>query len=67
MRALEKKAEIRPEVATRRVVSLNFKVPLEFRVRLKTYAAKEGVTMNDVMRCCVEEVLDRDVRAEMTK
>lgn len=32
-----------------RLVSLSFMVPFEFRRRFKTYAAREGCTMNELL------------------
>jgi len=35
---------------TEHLVSLGFKVPFEFRRHFKTYAAREGCTMNELLQ-----------------
>ncbi len=42
------------------LVSLNFKVPFEFRRHFKTYAAREGCTMNQLLLRAFDALLARE-------
>lgn len=41
------------------LVSLGFKVPFEFRRHFKTYAAREGCTMNELLQRAFDALLAR--------
>ncbi len=43
-----------------RLVSLGFKVPFEFRRQFKTYAAREGCTMNQLLLRAFDALLARE-------
>lgn len=43
------------------VVSLSFKVPLDFRLRFKVYATQQGISMNELLR----QAFDRVMREQM--
>jgi hypothetical protein len=47
-------------VAGEHLVSLGFKVPFEFRRRFKTYAAREGCTMNELLQRAFDALLARE-------
>lgn len=50
----------RNTAASERLVSLGFKVPFEFRRKYKTYAAREGCTMNELLQRSFDALIARE-------
>jgi hypothetical protein len=43
------------------LVSLSFKVPLDFRLRFKVYATQQGISMNELLRQAFDRVMQEQM------
>ncbi|HEY6924934.1 MAG TPA: hypothetical protein VI653_15775 [Steroidobacteraceae bacterium] len=43
------------------LVSLSFKVPLDFRLRFKVYATQQGISMNELLCRAFDRVMQQQV------
>jgi len=56
-------AKRRTSMSDRRdaLVSLSFKVPLDFRMRFKVYATQQGISMNELLCRAFERVMQQQL------